>query len=234
MPRVELVYVDGCPHVGAAREALLRAFAESKMVPRWQEHRTDDEASPARVRGLGSPTVLVDGEDVVERSPAREGPSCRLYPAADGTLRGAPDAATIARALTRAAERENGGTAMSGCASRDLAERRARWVVWGVPFAAFVAGALVAHDELRAWLWTASFTVGGVACIVNAAASCRTHCFLTGPLFLLAALTSVLEATHLIAVGWPAIGIGTAVGTALAFGVERARGRYAGGTRTQI
>ena len=68
MPTVELIYDRDCPNVAQARAQLLRAFAESKVEPRWQEWRGDDADSPSRVRGNGSPTirsvpaVVIDGK----------------------------------------------------------------------------------------------------------------------------------------------------------------------------
>ncbi len=64
MPTVELIYDGDCPHVDGAREQLLRAFAEVQLEPRFREWRRDDPDAPDRVRGCGSPTILVDGRDV--------------------------------------------------------------------------------------------------------------------------------------------------------------------------
>jgi mercuric ion transport protein len=102
MPTVELVYDEGCPNVGEARARLLRAFSEAKVPARWQEWRGDEASSPRHVRGHGSPTVLVDGKDVVSRTERLGGRSCRIYPGEDGMLRGVPDVRIIADALRAA------------------------------------------------------------------------------------------------------------------------------------
>ncbi|MBW2162792.1 MAG: hypothetical protein JRH14_23045 [Deltaproteobacteria bacterium] len=98
MPTVELVYDSDCPNVADARAQLLRAFAETKIAPRWQEWQGDDADSPARVRGYGSPTILVDGIDVAETD-ERGGPCCRLYAQPDGSMRGVPSVETLVAAL---------------------------------------------------------------------------------------------------------------------------------------
>lgn len=98
MPAVELVYDGDCPNVADVRAQLLRAFAQTKIAPRWQEWLIDDADSPAHVRGWGSPTILVDGRDVDARGNGA-GASCRLYVQRNGSLRGAPSAETIAAAL---------------------------------------------------------------------------------------------------------------------------------------
>lgn len=89
-PRVELIYDRDCPHVVLAREALRAGFAEAGLAPSWTEWERGAPQSPARVRGYGSPTVLVDGSDVAGESPGTGAASCRLYLDARGGLRGAP------------------------------------------------------------------------------------------------------------------------------------------------
>ena len=100
MPTVELIYDPDCPNVGAARGQLLRAFAESRLEPRWREWRNDAADSPAHVRAYGSPTILVDGNDV-SAADTTAGASCRLYPQTDGTASGIPSVQMIRAALDR-------------------------------------------------------------------------------------------------------------------------------------
>lgn len=99
MPTVELVYDSDCPNVADARAQLLRAFVETQIAPRWQEWRADEARSPAHVRGYGSPTILVDGNDVVATE--ADGACCRLYPQPDGSMHGVPSVEVIASALKR-------------------------------------------------------------------------------------------------------------------------------------
>ena len=104
---VELIYETGCPNIVNTRENLLRAFSEAQVSPKWTEWDTASQESPARVRGFGSPTVLVDGNDVVAQ--ARAGTSfCRLYFAAEGRQTGAPPVAAIRAALVGSAASPRG------------------------------------------------------------------------------------------------------------------------------
>ena len=66
-PDLELVFFTGCPHVVAARRNLRRAMERTGRVDGWREWDLEDDRTPARVRGFGSPTVLVDGRDVAAR-----------------------------------------------------------------------------------------------------------------------------------------------------------------------
>lgn len=94
--RIELVYFPGCPHVGAAREALAAALRAESLPQRWREWNRDDVSTPERLRGYGSPTVLVDGRDVVPT--AADGACCRVYAGSDG-LHVAPSVEIIRNAL---------------------------------------------------------------------------------------------------------------------------------------
>ncbi len=95
-PRVELVYFQGCPHVDAARTALSEALASAGMPPEWTEWDRDADTTPEELRKHGSPTVLVNGHDVV---PAEsDGHCCRVYPGPDG-VQAAPPVESIRSAL---------------------------------------------------------------------------------------------------------------------------------------
>lgn len=104
-PRVELVYFTGCPHVNAARNALRSALEAEGLEVRWREWNRDDPHTPESLRRYGSPTVLVDGRDVVDAPDG--GSCCRVY-AHGNRLVGAPDAGTI-RAVLAATRVAQGG-----------------------------------------------------------------------------------------------------------------------------
>ena len=71
--------------MGRARTALAAACREAGVPAVWTEWNTGDAGCPAHARNLGSPTVLVNGEDVAPgphpwapRVPD-EGPRVRMY-----------------------------------------------------------------------------------------------------------------------------------------------------------
>jgi hypothetical protein len=101
---VELVYDAGCPNVAEAREVLTRALQEAGVPAVWTEWCTDDPACPESHRGLGSPTILVNGKDVAPgphpwapRQPGG-GPRCRLY-LEGGRVVGVPPAGLVSGAV---------------------------------------------------------------------------------------------------------------------------------------
>jgi len=101
--KIELVYEQTCPHIAAARTRLMRAFQHAGLVPRWSEWDVGLEDTPERVRRYGSPTVLVDGKDVVGEELQASGGCCRLYPSGSG-FESVPPLDRIVRALRQAAE----------------------------------------------------------------------------------------------------------------------------------
>ena len=90
-PLIELVYFSGCPHVDAARAALRTALEDAGLAAEWQEWDQDRPDTPAHLQHHGSPTVLVDGEDVTRAALLNSGRACR----ADGI----PSSQMIALAL---------------------------------------------------------------------------------------------------------------------------------------
>ena len=86
-PRIELVYFDGCPNASQARDNLREAVGASSQGLTWSEWNLMDESTPAGFRRFGSPTVLVNGEDVTGESVGTAAMACRVD--------GVPSVATI-------------------------------------------------------------------------------------------------------------------------------------------
>ena len=105
------------------------------------------------------------------------------------------------------------------CARADLVERDVSWFLWRVPMLTFVIGAFVTPPA-RLLLWVPAFLVAGVSCLVNARRCGRCHCFMTGPLYLLAAVATVAAAPW----GWIAVSV--VGGTIAAYAVEYGCGKY--------
>ena len=94
--RIELVYFQGCPHVDAARSAVRNALSAMGLPLEWTEWDREDDSTPPALRPYGSPTVLVNGRDVM---PAQsDGNCCRVYPGRDG-VQAAPSVESICTAL---------------------------------------------------------------------------------------------------------------------------------------
>ncbi|MFF5497806.1 hypothetical protein [Streptomyces aquilus] len=105
-PKVELLWWSGCPSHGQAKEMLEEALAAAGLDPARIETLqivTTDEA--AREQFIGSPTIRIDGEDVVPQDDPRPALTCRLYLRRDGRPGPLPDPADLRDALARALDR---------------------------------------------------------------------------------------------------------------------------------
>ena len=147
MSAVELIYDADCPNVDAARDQLLRALQSTCMPLRWQEWERNAPDSPPHVRGFGSPTILVNGDDVATAGRLAEvdASCCRLYRHSDGRTAGAPDFEQIRAALLRA------GPALPASGARPLLEN-ASTVLPGIGLALLPKLTCAACWPAYAWL----------------------------------------------------------------------------------
>lgn len=87
-----------------AREVLTSCLREAGLAAVWTEWDTDDPKCPPDRQGHGSPTILVNGEDVAPGphpwAPREEGagPRCRVYRDGDEIM-GVPPRERIDRAV---------------------------------------------------------------------------------------------------------------------------------------
>ncbi|MGC1783805.1 MAG: hypothetical protein WA708_14880 [Acidobacteriaceae bacterium] len=99
-----------------------------------------------------------------------------------------------------------------GHKSSDLAYGGSAVLLWWLPVAALIVGAN--WPKLMLLLWIPALLVMGAACSVNAARCGRVHCYVTGPLFLLAALYAALSGFHVVPMQ-PNIFLGSILGVFL-------------------
>ena len=105
---VELIYDCDCPNVISTRANLIEALAISGRNISWTEWEITAPDSPDQVKGYGSPTILVDGQDVAGHAAFEGGHAlhpnehraCRLYQTDHGCFSGVPSVRQIANALT--------------------------------------------------------------------------------------------------------------------------------------
>lgn len=106
---MEILYFKGCPGLAASRDVLERAIRETGLegigvVP--------VRLGPDEWSGLpGSPTILVDGEDLFPTEPGATtngGPTCRIYATPEGP-RNHPTVGMVREALQERARRARNG-----------------------------------------------------------------------------------------------------------------------------
>ncbi len=99
---VELIYDADCPNVTQTRSLLIRAFTRTGVSARWREWERAAPDSPDYAKSYGSPTILVEGEDITGTGPVSGAGACRVYSGLDGKLSGTPPLDAICSALLRA------------------------------------------------------------------------------------------------------------------------------------
>jgi mercuric ion transport protein len=99
MIKVELIYEQSCPNIVAAREQLILAFNQANLTPQWQEWEMNHPETPDYARQYGSPTILVNGQDVSGESLTDTSVCCRIYQDSDVANRGVPAVSKIVAAL---------------------------------------------------------------------------------------------------------------------------------------
>jgi len=103
LARIELVFDRDCPNVERARENIAVALREMGAPESWTEWDRESPQTPAALRHYGSPSVLVNGEDVgcdEAASPEADANSCRVYFDASGKcVCGAPSPRLILEAI---------------------------------------------------------------------------------------------------------------------------------------
>ena len=100
--RVELIYDADCPNVAATRSLLIKAFTRTGVSARWREWERSSPDCPDYARRYGSPTVLVNGRDVVSSNPIAGDAACRVYTDDNGGLSRTPPLDALCSALLTA------------------------------------------------------------------------------------------------------------------------------------
>lgn len=97
--KVELIFDSDCPNVNEARLQLQLAHKQAGVAPSWIEWNRGDEKSPAYVKKYGSPTILINGQDVAGAIESDGADCCRLYLDDEGKFKGVPSVEVIVKAL---------------------------------------------------------------------------------------------------------------------------------------
>lgn len=84
---------------------LIRALSSLELPLKWTEWVQNDPGTPDRLRQFGSPTVLIDHEDIDGLGGAAGASSCRLYRADGGELQGFPSEQLVRAALEQSRDR---------------------------------------------------------------------------------------------------------------------------------
>jgi hypothetical protein len=84
--RIQLLTFPGCPNAAAARDALREALSLEDLHEDIEEIDVSSSNAPPWARGWGSPTILINSNDVTGAGPSDGDACCRLYPAGVPTV----------------------------------------------------------------------------------------------------------------------------------------------------
>src|SRR3954462_11028380 len=98
--RVEVLWWEGCPSTPEAIEDLKLVLGEEGVDAEVQVVEVESEEQGERERFPGSPTIRIDGEDVVAPGDGDPvGLTCRVYRLRDGSPSPTPDAEDVRDAI---------------------------------------------------------------------------------------------------------------------------------------
>ena len=129
--RVELLTTEDCPHAERAEAIARAALADNGHTPSIERVYVGDIEDAANLGFHGSPTLRIDGVDVVRPPhslPINTG--CRLYPQPDGTLDGVIPAETITAEVERRREAEQHERAARTHPSQIPAKTSRAFFIW--------------------------------------------------------------------------------------------------------
>ncbi|MEV1084719.1 thioredoxin family protein [Streptomyces sp. NPDC050211] len=95
--RLTVLAVPDCPNAPVVRERITAVLDGRAVAVEFVE--VSEEATAARWRMAGSPTLLLDGVDPIAVPDTGPSLSCRLHRHADGTTDGAPSVEDLRRML---------------------------------------------------------------------------------------------------------------------------------------
>ena len=105
---IEFLFWEGCPSHERALAELIGAIDELQLARedlRITEIHSQDDAE--RERFTGSPTIRIDGSDIVDPGNEPYGLDCRVYYRADGRPSPLPDPALLRAAIADYAATDN-------------------------------------------------------------------------------------------------------------------------------
>jgi Domain of unknown function (DUF2703) len=101
---VELLWWEGCPSHPDALDDLRRVLREEGIEAEVARIEITDDEQARRERFPGSPTIRIDGEDIVPAEDVEPySLTCRVYRTRDGSVSPRPDPEDVRAAVRRAA-----------------------------------------------------------------------------------------------------------------------------------
>jgi hypothetical protein len=102
---ITFLYYEDCPSHDKALERLQQVLAEERITAEITIVKVETEEQAQQLRFVGSPTILVNGEDIVPPDHSSYYLSCRVYVLENGRISPLPSPEMIRRSLRNAADK---------------------------------------------------------------------------------------------------------------------------------
>ena len=102
--KVRFLYSEDCPSHEEALQRLRSVLQEEGVEPDLEIVRVDTFEQAEKERFPGSPTIMIDGNDICPSRNERFAPACRAYILEDGRVSPLPSIAMIRKAVHAAKE----------------------------------------------------------------------------------------------------------------------------------
>jgi hypothetical protein len=108
--KVRFLYSEDCPSHEEAFQRLQRILQEEGVEADIGVVRVDTFEEAERERFQGSPTIMIEGNDICPTENPRYAPACRAYVLEDGRISPLPSVAMIRDAVRNAKKSLKGGS----------------------------------------------------------------------------------------------------------------------------
>lgn len=106
---IELLFWEGCPSHPRALAELTRLFDEFEIdLDQLRVIEVPTEADALREHFIGSPTIRINGTDLVDTGDTPYSLDCRIYYRRDGKVSPLPDPADLREAIAQYAATQKG------------------------------------------------------------------------------------------------------------------------------
>ena len=100
--KIRFLYYEECPSHEEALERLRKVLAEEDVQARIDVVKVETSEQAQELRFPGSPTIVIDDQDIDSQPKAQYGLTCRAYRLEDGRISPLPSVSMIRRAIRSA------------------------------------------------------------------------------------------------------------------------------------
>lgn len=105
--KIRFFYFEDCPSHDEALRRLNQVLNEEAIHAEIEVVKVETDAQAQSLQFVGSPTILVNGEDIDPQLSSQYGLACRAYRLEDGRISPLPSLSMIRKAVSTAAKKQS-------------------------------------------------------------------------------------------------------------------------------